>query len=398
MKMQKFTPDVAKDDDALIQHLVLQSAARYSSPLRPTLKHLYEGMAMEVSEINTKRAATGTPALRMPSIKTFSARVKSTNPSPSASSISTNSVSSTHPGKRVVFEQLMQFQVPGLRGVRLTGFVVTDFHSRALLGVAVATNSRDENAICDALWMSMKDKSSIAASAGSSFPWTERCRPSEMQIDAHFPAVMQFVREKMADLEIDVIVPPDTPLERPRSHWLEQELSGFLRNREPTGTMDDIVADVQGFLVRAACKFNHTAQVVLGGKTPRDEFVKSAETNKMRPFVSDDLLTIVLGRQARGVVGEEGIEFLGLVYRSPFLVEARDQNGQYLNFKYNPADMRSIAFERDGLWYLANSAAALPASVSVAELRDVYDKLRRGQPALAPELVYNALRDLRAAS
>jgi hypothetical protein len=305
MKIRKFTPEVAKDDDALVQHLMLQNAARYFSPLRPTLKHLYEGLAMEVNEINTKRVAAGSPALRMPSIKAFSARVKSTTPSPSATSNSTNSVRSTHAGKRFVFEQLMQFQVPGLLGVRLTGFIVTDFHSRALLGVAVAANSRDENAICDALWMSMNDKSSIAASAGSSFPWTEKCRPTEMQIEAH-SAVAQFVQEKMAELEIDVIAPPDTALGLQRAHWIEQELSGFLRSREPTGTMEEVVSDVQGFLVRAACKFNHMAHVVLGGKTPSDEFIESAKTNKTRPFVPDDLLTTVLGRQARGVVGEEG--------------------------------------------------------------------------------------------
>ena len=137
----------------------------------------------------------------------------------------------------------------------------------------------------------------------------------------------------------------------------------------------------------------------LSGETPHNAWVRQTQLHKVRPLIEPDVMRHIFGMEFTRKLDGDGLRFLGVSYHSPILANMLIHLGQIdVPIRVNRADMTSISFQKDGMWYVADNTIGLAPGISVGEWLDVSKTVTtkfKETTAMTLDIMYTALAELR---
>lgn len=237
------------------------------------------------------------------------------------------------PGMKVKIEE-HEIYLMGMQ--RVTVYLAIDVATSYVMGVKVSSRPRSE-AILDTISLVMRDRDSWAAICGASKPWPGTLIPHALILEGRDmlddDRFMEGVRRLKMDV-IDGLVPVTVDLDTLMESGLEYRRYDGLLQAET----------LERNIVRWICDdYNHAPQVMLGGQSPAQEFLRRFDLDKVRKTPHEHDIRKAVGHEFVHVIGPEGVQIGGRWYNSEWLQELRLSSSAAAKFRLDPANPSVIA-------------------------------------------------------
>ncbi|OWK24003.1 hypothetical protein AJ87_26950 [Rhizobium yanglingense] len=298
--------------------------------------------------------------------------------------------------------------------IRVWVVVAIDLATRYILAMKFCTAPNAQTTI-DVIRMMMEDKRELSQYAGALSPWIGRCRPEMIYTDAGSGLVNDEVADIMVECEIDHTRPaagqPQSRGHVESSFRTHRRVVRHFQGRTfkdivERGDYDSVktaslpIDRFERHYVRAILDIYHnTPHEGLNGETPHNAWIRQTQLFKVRPLIEPDVMRHIFGMDFVRRLDGDGLRFLGVPYHSPVLADILMKDGQVdVPIRVNHADMFSISFQKDGMWYVADNTIDLAPDISVPEWIDVMTTIRekfKESTSVTLDIVYITLHELR---
>ena len=419
----------------------------YLDSSEPSVKSLHEKMEGELKALNVEREAEGLPQHHVPSLSTFERAIrqldkghvvlarKGFSAARRGFKLAARRTAAIHAGDRVSLDNwrtnLMSLKLPrqfwdGMPEEWHDTVVRTRFNlcaavceaSKVVLGVRISLNASAETSL-RTLEMVCRDKTDFARAAGCSSTWDHRLSPLMVPTDSGSEFIDENFRAAVRDIgATDEIGPVGRPDVRPTIERFFGTLDTQLLHhftgrtgRNPVGrgeydaeAMASITVEVLNTaLVRYIVDVYHNkGHSGLGGETPNDAWDRLNDAYGVLPPPDPARMRAIFGFGDQRRIGNRGVRFLGLNYRSRRLAELRRRIGQGdILMRADMSDLGHISvrdFQHHGPWFTVPCETEEMVGTTAAEWIATGRELKRryaDAERIREDNVIEALRDIR---
>ncbi|WP_331173599.1 Mu transposase C-terminal domain-containing protein [Rhodopseudomonas sp.] len=361
-------PRFGKEERDLMQ----EYADMYASRLQPSKKSLLTDLHGEIKKLNKQRQIAGERLLRLPSRAAFERVIESLDPfhvyagrnSPEAARkkffLVQNGLCVTRPLERIeldenmiplqtlltdakLWHRLTPKQQAEVERRRLWVSTAIDTATRCCLAALIVENPSEASAIAT-LEMAVNDKSAYASAAGCVTPWDQCGTPECIANDAGAGYKSYGYRAAACDLGADLMFPTTgTPQMRGKQERFYRTIHTGFFSRLDGRTFENVVAkgnydseansdldasEIGQITVRYLVDVYHnTPHSGLAGETPRNAWLRLTKIFPVIPPPDKEVNRHIFGLTHEARIGNRGVRFLGLYYRSQELQRLRRKTG-----------------------------------------------------------------------
>ncbi|WP_294641252.1 Mu transposase C-terminal domain-containing protein [uncultured Aureimonas sp.] len=434
-------------EDPVVLALLRQFTRSYLDSNRPSMKTVYNQMKAHFGTLNDDRKANGQPELKLPSPSTLERSIRKLAKSEKilarygeAALKKTLKVSgpqelATRAGERVPTDNwrthLMTKEMPAsfwagveekwrdeLGNVRLNFCLSICQATKVVLGIRISQNG-DTTTTLRTLEMVCRDKTDIAIAAGCSSTWDHACTPEIVPFDNGSEianAIMQNAcRELGSEDEIGIAGEPNgRPVVERFFRTADIQFLPLFTGRTfsnvvergdyESGKMASLFAKTlsDAFIRWVVDVYHNEPHAALGGETPNDAWARCNDEEGVCSPPTPDQMRAIFGFMDRRRIGNQGIRFMGLRYRSYALALLRAQIGQGdVIIKADLENLGAISVrsrEAGSPWIVAECESEEFEGVSAERWIEVVKGLRAryaAQAKLREGIVLEALRALK---
>lgn len=360
-------------DDRETLAIMSARVREYLDSNRPTARGLHELMKGDFAKANATREAAGLKPLEVPSLSTFQRAIRKLDPfhvvlarrGPSEArrkfKLAARREGAFRAGDRVAIDNwkthIMTLQLPqsfwekvpaDLRDevgkARLHLCVAICEASKVILGVRLSLTATAEHAV-KTLEMVCRDKTRIARAAGCETSWAHRLTPWSVCSDAgsefNNAAFRAAVRDLGATDEIGPAKHPDVrPVIERFFRTIDVQLMQNFTGRTGSNVVDKGDYDpskMASVTVEVLTKaivcwivdiYHNSPHGGLGGETPNDAWDRLEKAYGVIPAPQEEWMRSIFGLTIERRIGNRGLRFMGLHYRSKELLRIRMRVGQ----------------------------------------------------------------------
>lgn len=414
----------------------------------PSMRGLHLKMVDQLKVLNKERLEKGLPEHRIPSLSTFERAIEKLDPhqvtlardghseARRGFKIAARRTGAVGAGDRVAIDNwrtnLMSLKLPNqfwdgvdvelrhkLVKLRFNLCVAICEASKIVLGARLSVNPTTETSL-RTLEMVCRNKNAIAIAAGCRSTWDHELTPFAVPADSGNEFIDVDFRAAVRDLgATNEVGPAGHPDVRPYIErffgTLDVQLMQHFTGRTGRNVLDkgdydpkamaSVTLDV---LTKALVRwivdvYHNSPHGGLGGETPNDAWERLNRTYGVQPSPSPARMRAIFGFSDKRRIGNRGIRFLGLFYKSRALAELRTRIGQGdIQMRADMQDLGRISvrdLQHDGPWFSVpcevEGFAGVSADEWIAATRAL--RLKHAKAAkLREDDVLQALRDIRA--
>ncbi|MGO4407760.1 Mu transposase C-terminal domain-containing protein [Bosea sp. RAF48] len=422
-------------------------AKRYASNRKPTKAGLLQDLHVFLGKLNVRRLKRGMRPLAKPSRKAFEHVINQLDPwlveagrtSPEAARkkfyIVRGGLEVTRPFERLeldgsriplqailedagVWENLSPEQKVKVGRGRYWLSVAIDAATRCCLAALLVESLSSASAVAT-LEMAVNDKSAYAAAAGCLTPWDMHANLETASQDSGSEFLSHEYNAAVTDLGAELFFPPaGMPQMRGRNERFFRTLNKGLFSRIDGQTFENVVAkgdynsearavldiaEIGRMIVRWIVDVYHnTPHSGLGGRTPRNEWLRLSEIYSLLPPPDADVNRHIFGTTIERRIGNQGVRVLGLRYQSLELQRVRRQFGlKPVLVRLNPADLGYVSVRGKEGWLTVPCQRSGFDGVSMTRWLEAERVLRRTNADMAKAsepIVHKALSDIQEMS